>query len=433
MTPEVAVRSGRALVAALENESGAPRVLVGKDTRISGDMLEHAIASGICSAGGNALLCGIIPTPAIAYLTAAREMDAGVVISASHNPYEDNGIKFFNSRGFKLSRSAEAAMEQMIQGTEPEKTAASGGIGAVIPVPELESAYVAFLFRTAGPPALLKGMKVVLDCSNGATYRTAPQVFQDLGAAVHTLGAEPDGKNINQGCGSQDTGALRQQVLESASDIGLAFDGDGDRLIAVDANGRTVTGDQILAICAKHLKEGGNLPNNRVVSTVMSNVGFHRAMAELGIELIITDVGDRNVLEQMQEKGAIIGGEDSGHMIFLDSHTSGDGILTGLRLLRVMRETGEPLSRLASIMDVYPQVLMNVSVEETVDIRDIPEIQSVIHRIENELGDRGRVLVRYSGTQPLCRVMVEGPDPEQTRRYCAEIAESIRERIGAAQ
>ncbi|MFW5936780.1 MAG: phosphoglucosamine mutase [Desulfosalsimonas sp.] len=431
MTPEVAMRAGRALVAALNKTGGSPHILIGKDTRLSGDMIECAVAAGICAAGGNVHLCGVLPTPGIAYLTTTQSMDAGVVISASHNPFADNGIKFFNSEGFKLSMEMEASMDEMIRQRDPEAISASTDvIGSVYYQPGLADSYAEFLTRMLPREDGLQGLCVVLDCSNGATYRVAPKVFKALGASVETICAEPDGKNINEGCGSQDTRRLKEKVEEKQADIGLAFDGDGDRLIAVDAAGQTVTGDQILAICARHLKQAGKLANNRVVSTVMSNVGFHKAMAELGIELIITDVGDRYVLEQMRENGAVIGGEDSGHMIFLDSHTSGDGILTGLQLIRVMRETGRSLSDLAGIMKVYPQVLMNVGIEEKTDIYQIPEIAAAISRVENALDSQGRVLVRYSGTQPLCRVMVEGPDPEQTRRYCEDIVDVIQSRIG---
>ena len=431
MTPEVAMRAGRALVAALNKADGKPHILVGKDTRLSGDMIECALAAGICAAGGDVHLCGVLPTPGIAYLTTAQSMDAGVVISASHNPFADNGIKFFNAGGFKLSMEMETSMDEMIRQTDPDTIRAStDGIGSVYYQPGLEDSYADFLIRMLPREERLQGLTVVLDCSNGATYRVAPKVFQALGAGVEIICAEPDGKNINQGCGSQDTRRLKEIVAEKQADVGLAFDGDGDRLIAVDETGQNVTGDHILAICARHLQEAGKLANNRVVSTVMSNVGFRKAMEALGIELIITDVGDRYVLEQMREKGAVIGGEDSGHMIFLDSHTSGDGILTGLQLIKVMRETGRALSELAGIMQVYPQVLMNVEIKKKIDIYQIPEIAAAISRVENALDGQGRVLVRYSGTQPLCRVMVEGPDPEQTRRYCEDIVEVIRSRIG---
>jgi len=441
MTPEVALRAGRALAGAIRRDGAPPRILIGRDTRNSGDMIACALAAGICSAGGDAHICGVLPTPAIAYLTTAESMDAGVVISASHNPFADNGIKFFNADGFKLSREMEAFLDQKIQqapgggdsteGIPAEYAAQPEKIGAVQHRPELFHTYVDFLTRQMPSAGFLKGLKVVLDCSNGAVWQAAPKVFRSLGAEVETICAEPDGRNINQGCGSQDTALLQKRVIEARACAGLAFDGDGDRLIAVDETGGSVSGDQILAACAKHLKNNGKLANNRVVSTVMSNVGFHKAMEQLGIELVITDVGDRHVLEQMTEQGAVIGGEDSGHMIFLDSHTSGDGILTGLRLMQVMRETNTPLSVLASVMQTYPQILRNVEIAEKVDIMEIPDIKAAISRVEERLGSQGRVLVRYSGTQPLCRVMVEGPDPETTRSYCTEIVDIIRRKIGA--
>ncbi|MFO7838864.1 MAG: phosphoglucosamine mutase [Desulfosalsimonadaceae bacterium] len=441
MTPEVALRAGRALTGAIRKNGEKPRVLIGRDTRNSGDMIAYALAAGICSGGGDAHICGVLPTPAVAYLTNAESMDAGVVISASHNPFADNGIKFFNAEGFKLSRQMEAFLEQKIQQAQPGGDSTEGSpaeyfalpekIGAVQHRPELFHTYLDFLIRQMPSAGFLEGLKVVLDCSNGAAWQAAPKVFRTLGAEVETICAEPDGRNINQGCGSQDTALLQKKVVEARACLGLAFDGDGDRLIAVDENGGCVSGDQILAVCARHLKNSGKLANNRVVSTVMSNVGFHKAMEELGIELVITDVGDRYVLEQMTEQGAVIGGEDSGHMIFLDSHTSGDGILTGLRLIQVMRETKLPLSSLASVMQTYPQVLMNVRIAEKIDVMEIPEIKETISRVEDRLGSRGRVLVRYSGTQPLCRVMVEGPDAETTRSCCTEIVEVIRRKIGA--
>ncbi len=432
MTAEVALKAGRALVRTLCNTGKRKQVLIGKDTRISGDMIECAIAAGICSAGGDAHLCGVLPTPGVAYLTVAESMDAGVVISASHNPYADNGIKFFDSEGFKLSMETEGAIDRMILELDQDvgKYGSDVSIGTVQSKPALERSYMDFLLRTMPSGTPLKGVKVVLDCSNGATYRVAPYVFESLGADITTICASPDGKNINQGCGSQETERLKQEILKNKAHIGLAFDGDGDRLIAMDETGRNVTGDHILAICAKYLKDDGRLSNNVVVSTVMSNVGLHKVMEELGVNLVITDVGDRYVLEQMKAKGAVIGGEDSGHMIFLDTHTSGDGILTGLKLLQIMQETGQALSVLSDIIKIYPQVLMNVEVKERVDIYKVHEIKDVILRIENKLNNKGRVLVRYSGTQPLCRVMVEGLDPEKTRQYCLEIIDVIREQIG---
>lgn len=431
MIPEIALKAGRALVRALNNTDGRKQVLIGKDPRASGDMIECAIAAGICSAGGDAHFCGILPTPGIAYLTVAESMDAGVMISASHNPFSDNGIKIFNSSGFKLSTEMESIIDQMIREDTPSaETLSATGIGSIHSNPGLENKYSDFLKKILPSSNYLGGLKVVLDCSNGATYRVAPHVFDSLGAHVNVICAAPDGKNINQGCGSQDTAQLRREVLEKKAHIGLAFDGDGDRLIAVDETGRNVTGDQILAICAKFLKSNGKLANNRVVSTVMSNIGLHKAMEELGVELVVTDVGDRYVLEQMKAQGAVIGGEDSGHMIFLDNHTSGDGILTGLRLIQVMRETGQSLSELTDIMKVYPQVLMNVEINEKIDIYQVPQIKTVISKVENALAHQGRVLVRYSGTQPLCRVMVEGPDPEKTHQYCMEIIEVIQAQIG---
>lgn len=433
IVPEVAVNVGRAVACLLKHNDRA-KILIGKDPRISGDMIENALAAGICSAGGNVTICGVLPTPAIAYLARFMKFDAGIMVSASHNPYHDNGIKIFDKDGFKLSVGMEAKIEkEVLESAGNCIAAANDRVGTVRLENDFAERYIDFMAHSGLMDIRLDGLKVVLDCSNGATYAVAPKIFTRLGAIVTTLFNTPDGININKNCGSQHLGALQKKVVETGADVGLAFDGDGDRLIAVDEKGKPVTGDQILAICARQMKKNGSLANNLVVSTVMSNVGLKNFLEENNIRHIITDVGDRLVLAEMKKSGAVIGGEDSGHMIFLDRHTSGDGILSGLRLIEVMKETGQPLSALAGIMSVYPQVLINVPVTKKIDIYTIPEIAETIRKVEDFLDGKGRVLVRYSGTQPLCRVMVEGPDRETTERCCREIVDVIERQIGERQ
>ncbi len=433
ITPEVMIRLGRAIISSLPDSAGKKRVVIGKDTRISGDMIESAIAAGICSMNGDAFLTGVIPTPGISYLTASGGYDAGIVISASHNPFYDNGIKIFDHMGFKLSDRIEKEIEGKVLDDIPiSNKLLSKDIGIIknFKSPDLE--YIRFFKKTLPKDYSLRGLKIILDCSNGATYQIAPKLFAELGADVKTIFASPNGTNINDHCGSQHTNTLREIVLKHKADIGFAFDGDGDRLIAVDDCGNDVTGDQILAVCAKFMKEKGQLPNNVIVSTVMSNVGLRQALKKLNIRHIIADVGDRYVLAQMKKNNAIIGGEDSGHMIFLDHHTSGDGILTAIRLIQVIKETSQRLSELTKIIKIYPQVLLNVPVKEKINIRNVPEINEIIQTVENQLQEQGRVLVRYSGTQPLCRVMVEGPDEDDTQRFCQDIVDVISKKIGKA-
>lgn len=429
MTPEMALKTGRAVAMTF---GGQGKIVIGKDTRVSGDMLEHALLAGICSAGGNALLTGILPTPGIAFLSKAEGADAGIVISASHNPYYDNGIKVFKGDGFKLPDEKEAEIESLLLDENPaDQSASVQETGTVRTLEDAVGRYGDFLKNTLPPDFSLKGMKIVLDCANGATFAVAPKVFRELGADIQALAVSPDGKNINDNCGSQHTENLRTHVVSGGADMGLAFDGDGDRLIAVDEKGSTVSGDKILAICAKHMKKKGCLQNNTVVSTVMSNIGLRIALREMDIRHRITDVGDRYVMQEMRACGAVLGGEDSGHMIFLQHHSTGDGILSALQLIAALRSASRPLSELAEIMEVFPQLLMNVRVERKPEIENIPRVSEIIRNAEKSLGEKGRVLVRYSGTQPLCRVMVEGPGEEETRRYCEEIAEALREEIGS--
>lgn len=431
MTSEMAMKVGRAVAYFFNRkEKQRPKIIIGKDTRISGYMLEYALVSGICSMGADAYLAGVLPTPGIAYITASTDADAGIVISASHNPFYDNGIKIFKRDGFKLLDEKEAEIEKILlsDGISSicRKVRMTGG---VYKIDDAEQNYIDFLLSKV-PENFCQGLKIIIDCSNGATCKIAPELFARLGAEVETLFNNPDGKNINENCGSENTLELRRIVLEKRADIGLAFDGDGDRLIAVDEEGNIITGDQILAICAKSIKKKDQLKSNTVVSTVMSNMGLGIALEDMGIKHIKAKVGDRYVLESMIHSGAVLGGEDSGHMIFLDHQTTGDGILTGLKLIEALKNDSKPLSKLVKIMNVFPQVLINVEVKNKPDISSVPQITEAIKAVEKNLAEKGRVLVRYSGTQPLCRVMIEGPTRKITEKYCQEIADKIKEQIG---
>ncbi|HNT43377.1 MAG TPA: phosphoglucosamine mutase [Syntrophorhabdaceae bacterium] len=431
MNAEIAFAIGQAVVYLLKKTHDRPRIVIGKDTRISGYMLEGALESGITSMGGNPYLVGVLPTPGIAFIAQSMRADAGIVISASHNPYQDNGIKIFNGSGFKLSDEQEEAIEELMMSNTLH--------GLVPPVREMGQAfrledahgrYIVFVKNSFPRDLSIEGMKIVLDTANGATYKVAPDTFWELGADIEVIHNTPNGININDRCGSQHTEDLRKRVVESGAAVGLAFDGDGDRLIAVDEKGREMTGDQILLICARMLKEQGKLKNDLLVSTVMSNLGLRVACRKYGFRYHASKVGDRYVLEEMMRLGGVVGGEDSGHMIFLDHHTAGDGIITALQLVAAMVRTGKPLSELAKWMDIYPQKLINVDVRTKPDIATIPQVMAVIDGVEKELGDEGRVLVRYSGTQNMCRVMVEGPSDAVTEKHCTEIADVIRAHLG---
>jgi phosphoglucosamine mutase len=422
---------GQAVVHLLRKESERCRVIVGRDTRISGPMLESALVAGITSMGGDPYLAGILPTPAIAYLAKSLGSDAGIVISASHNPYQDNGIKIFSGEGFKLTDEQEKLMEMLILvGKLSAMVPPARELGQPHSFEDAEGHYVEFLKSSLPSSFSLKGTRIVIDTANGATYRVAPQAFSHFGAQVEVIHNEPDGLNINERCGSQHTLDLQNRVVEKSADIGLAFDGDGDRLITVDEKGRRLTGDQILVICAKALKDQGKLRHDLLVSTVMSNLGLTVACKKYGFNHHTTKVGDRYVLEDMLRLGAAIGGEESGHLLFLERHTTGDGIMAALQLLAAMRREGKPLSELASLMEIYPQKLMNVSVLSKPEITSIPSLAKIIKQVESELGDRGRVLVRYSGTENLCRVMVEGPSEDLAEKYCQQIADAVRSTLG---
>lgn len=422
---------GQAVTRILKKPQRATRVIIGKDTRLSGYMLESALESGVTSMGGVPYLVGVLPTPGIAYITESMRADAGVVISASHNPYQDNGIKVFSGSGFKLTDEQEAAIEDLVLGGQlPGMVPQPQEMGRAYRLEDAAGRYIVFLKNTFPRALSLEGMKIVLDTANGATYRVAPELFTELGADVTVIHNEPDGLNINEGCGSQHTEDLRRAVVENGAAIGLAFDGDGDRLIAVDETGTEITGDQILVICATMLKHEGRLKGDLVVGTIMSNLGLTVAAKKYGFRTHAAKVGDRYVLEDMQRLGGVLGGEQSGHVIFLEHQTTGDGLLTAIQLLVAMLKTGKPLSELAGLMEVFPQRLINVDVGSKPALETVPQIMTAIAEIEAELGDEGRVLVRYSGTQNMCRVMVEGPTDEITERHASRLADIVKTAIG---
>ena len=431
MDADIAFSVGQAIPYLFKKPNHKTKIIIGKDTRISGYMLESALESGIVSMGGYAYLVGVLPTPGIAFVTQSMRADAGVVISASHNPYQDNGIKIFSGNGFKLSDEQEEVIERLIGDKKlPEMVPPAKEMGRAYRLEDVRGRYIDFLKNTFPRELTMEGLKMVIDTANGATYKIAPDTFFELGANMEVIHNIPNGFNINDHCGSQHTQDLRKRVVEARADIGIAFDGDGDRLIAVDEKGHEISGDQVLIICAHKLKEKGRLKNDLLVSTVMSNLGLKVACKKYGIEHHASKVGDRYVLEDMIHMGAVIGGEDAGHMIFLEHHTTGDGIITAIQLIAAMAETGKPLSELAKMMEVYPQKLINVDVKSKPDILSLPKVGEAIKQVESELGDNGRVLVRYSGTQNMCRVMVEGPTQELTEKSCRRIADIIKKVIG---
>jgi phosphoglucosamine mutase len=431
MDAAIAFSVGQAVAHFFKNEDHRARVVIGKDTRISGYMLESSLEAGISSMGGISYLVRVLPTPGIAFITQSMRADAGIVISASHNPYQDNGIKIFAGSGFKLSDAQEETIESLILGGKlPDMVPPASQMGRSYRMEDAPGRYIVFLKNTFPRDLSMEGMKIVIDAANGATYRVGPAAFTELGAQVEVIHNNPSGLNINDHCGSQYTQDLQKSVVETGAAIGLAFDGDGDRLIAVDEKGQAITGDQILMICAKVLKDQGRLRNDLVVSTVMSNLGLTLACKKLGFKHHASKVGDRYVLEDMQRLGAVIGGEDSGHMIFLDHHTTGDGILTALQLIAAMIKEDKPLSELARVMDVFPQKLINVPVKSKPDISTVPGVVDAMKEVEEKLGDQGRVLVRYSGTQNACRVMVEGPTDALTESLCRQIADAVKTALG---
>ena len=431
MVPEIAVRVGRAVVRHFTETGVSGPVVVGRDTRLSGQMLENALISGVCAEGGNVLTAGVIPTPAVAALCRRYGAAAGVVISASHNPYTDNGIKLFGGDGYKLSDAAEAAIEANVLdpafGEEPGPSLT----GRVNALKTAANDYLDSLLAALPKGFSLRGLRVLLDCANGAAHHAAPELFRRLGADVISLNHRPDGVNINADCGSEHLDGLSTAVKKYQADIGLAFDGDADRLMAVDETGAAATGDQLIAIFAKYLKSIGKLACDRVVTTVMSNMGLKKALQAMGIAHSASAVGDRYVMEEMRNSGAVLGGEDSGHIIFLGPQTTGDGLLSALRLCEILHTTGEPLSVLKRTMTVFPQKLMAVDVTDKPDLGTLDAVQLAIQEVTGRLGENGRVLVRYSGTQPVCRIMVEGPEDRVTEAGCRRIAEAVRQAIGS--
>jgi len=429
----------RAHRSTVSSRSHRHKVLIGKDTRLSGYMLETALASGICSMGVDVLLVGPLPTPGVAFLTRSMRADAGVVISASHNPFQDNGIKFFSGDGFKLPDAIEARMEEMIFKGETDLRLSSGRslhrptaseIGKAFRISDAVGRYIVFLKNSFPRRLTLDGLKIVVDCAHGAAYRVAPEVLSELGAEVIPIGVQPDGENINRDCGSLYPEEARRALLEEKADLAVVLDGDGDRAIFVDERGEVVDGDHILAICAKEMRQNGTLKSQTVVTTVMSNLGLDMALEGLGIRVIRTSVGDRYVVEEMLRGGYNLGGEQSGHMVFLDHNTTGDGCLTFLQLLAIMVEKGKRLGELKQVVTKLPQVLLNVDVKEKKDFSQMPRVKKRIAQVERELGQHGRILVRYSGTEPLARIMLEGEDEDRIRKMAHEIAEEIRLELG---
>lgn len=427
MTIEIAMQVGRAIAFIVKDKAKGNRIIIGKDTRLSCYMLENALTAGICSMGVDALLVGPLPTPGISFITTSMRANAGVVISASHNPFQDNGIKIFSSDGFKLPDQVELDIEDLIFS---QKMAAlrpvADEVGKASRIDDAKGRYIVFLKNTFPKQYTLDGFHIVIDCANGATYGVAPYVFSELGAKVTKLGVDPDGTNINKECGALHPQIMAQRVKELGADIGLAFDGDGDRLIVCDEHGEIVDGDHIMAICAQELMKQRKLKKKTLVATSMSNMGLEVAMERMGGNLVRTDVGDRYVVECMRKKGYSFGGEQSGHLVFLDHITTGDGILAGLQLLAIMKKRKKPLSELATVMECFPQTLKNVRMSSKIPVDSIPDFPEALKKREEKLGKNGRILVRPSGTEPVIRVMVEGQDEVEINTIADELCEVIR-------
>lgn len=427
MTTEIAMQVGRAIAFLVKDREKGHHIVIGKDTRLSGYMIENALAAGICSMGVNVQLVGPMPTPGIAFITTSMRADAGVVISASHNPFQDNGIKIFSRDGFKLPDAQEAEIEELIYSQKMEALRpVADEVGKASRIDDSMGRYIVFLKNTFPRNYILDGFHIVMDCAHGATYRIAPHVFSELGARVTTTGVEPDGKNINHQCGALHPEVISAKVRELGADLGLAFDGDGDRLIVCDEHGRIVDGDHIMAICAKDLLSRRKLRKKTLVTTVMSNMGLEEAMKKMGGKMIRTSVGDRYVVETMRSKGYNFGGEQSGHLIFLDHNTTGDGIMAALQLLAVMIRKNKPLSELAQIMSTYPQVLENVRMSAKIPPEGIPGFSKALAAAEKKLGGRGRILVRPSGTEPVIRIMVEGENEQEISSLALDLCDVIR-------
>ncbi len=434
MTPEMGLKLGRALTYILKQKSTnskKPQIVIGKDTRLSGYMFEQAISAGVVSMGGDVLLVGPLPTPAIAFLTVSTHSDAGVVISASHNPYEDNGIKFFDRFGFKLPDQKEIEIEELVLSEGVNRLNISpNDIGKASRLDTAMRRYEIFLKNTFPEDLTLEGLKIVLDCANGAAYKVSPIVFQELGADVIAIGAKPDGKNINTECGSLNPELLKRKVKETGADLGVALDGDADRVILCDEMGEEIDGDIIIAICAEEMIKNGSLLKNTVVSTIMSNMSLEKFIRENGGVFVRTPVGDRYVVEEMRIRQCNFGGEKSGHIIFFDHTTTGDGTLAALQVLAVMRRKEKKLSELAKIIELFPQLLLNVRVKEKKSFEDINGLAELLVLSQERLRNRGRINLRYSGTEPLARIMVEGEDESLIKEIVQEIALAIEKDIG---
>lgn len=431
MTSETALRLGRAVAHVFKRGARRHKIIIGKDTRLSGYMLESALTSGICSMGVDVLLVGPMPTPGIAFLTRSMRADAGVVISASHNPFQDNGIKFFAETGFKLPDEVEREVERLVLDDAIDHLRpTAGAVGKAFRIDDALGRYNVFLKSTFPRHVTLDGLRVVIDCAHGAAYRVGPEVLEELGADVVAIGVEPDGENINRGCGALHPQSLAEAVLAHRAHIGVALDGDADRVILVDEAGDVVDGDEVLAMVAMDRHRRGDLPKAGIVATVMSNVGLEVALREQGISLTRVQVGDRFVVEEMVRGGFVLGGEQSGHIVFLEHGTTGDGLVTALAVLALMIESKKPLSALRRVMRKFPQSLVNVPVAERRDLEGIPEVERALARVRETLGARGRVFVRYSGTEPLVRILVEGEDLSQVRALAEDVATTVRAGVG---
>jgi len=436
MTTEIAMQLGRAIAFLVKQQKTdkehSPRIVIGKDTRLSGYMIENALASGICSMGVNVLLVGPLPTPGIAYITTGMRADAGLVISASHNPFQDNGIKIFSKSGFKLPDEEEAIIEDLIFSKKMDSLRpVAEEVGKAARIDDAKGRYIVFLKNTFPKRFTLDGIHIVLDCAHGATYGVAPHVFEELGAKVTSIGVQPDGKNINHECGALHPEVMAELVCKEGADLGIALDGDGDRLIVADEQGKVVDGDQIMAICAEEMLERQKLAKNTLVATVMSNLGLDLAMQRMGGQLVRTKVGDRYVVEEMLRNGYNFGGEQSGHLIYLKHNTTGDGILGALQLLLSMKKKERPLSELTQIMEPFPQILKNVRISQKIALDQISGFSEKLTTIEKNLGSTGRILVRPSGTEPVIRVMVEGEDEKLIDDMACELCDFIIKRTGS--
>ena len=426
LTADLSFKVGKALGKLLTEKKEHPKVIIGRDTRISCDMLEQALAAGLTSTGVNVMTVGTIPTPAIAYLTKTIETDSGIMISASHNPYQDNGIKIFGPDGFKLTDEQELHIEQLIDNSDKIKNASFDKIGKLYSGSELSQKYIQHIKQSISGD--LSGIKIALDCANGATTGIAPFIFGDLEADIETIGCQPNGVNINDNVGSTKINTIAEFVKENNVDIGFAFDGDGDRVLAVDSKGNVVDGDKIMFILAKHLKDQGELKDNMVVSTVMSNIGFYKAIEENGLQSVKTAVGDRYVVEEMRNNSYSLGGEQSGHIILMNYATTGDGILTAVKLADIIKKSGKSLEELANEVSIYPQKLVNIKVVDKKTAMEDEEVLSECTKVEKELEGNGRILLRASGTENLIRVMVEASSDELTDKYCEQVAAIVRKK-----